>query len=115
MTLDVLCLGEALLDLVAPPGVSLAEARTLGFGPGGAAVNAALALGAQGLSVGLAAVLGKDALGRALGAKLEAAGVDTSLTTFGPERTGLVFVERTDAGRRVVGYRPAGEAAPPLP
>jgi sugar/nucleoside kinase (ribokinase family) len=118
-TLDVLCLGEALLDLYAPRGVSFADARALRLRPGGAAVNAALALARRGFSVGLAAVLGQDALGRALGAKLAAAGVDTSLATFGPERTGLVFVERTAAGRRVVGYRRtgagAGEAPPRLP
>jgi sugar/nucleoside kinase (ribokinase family) len=113
--LDVLCLGEALFDLLAPPGVSFAGARSLRLRPGGAAVNVALALAGGGLSVALAAVVGQDALGRALQVKVAATGVDTSRIVLGPDRTGLVFVERTEAGRRIVGYRQAGEAAPRLP
>jgi sugar/nucleoside kinase (ribokinase family) len=99
-------MGEALWDLLAPPGVGFAEAPSLRLQPGGAAVNVALALAKEQFQVGLAAAVGDDALGRALAARVAAGGVDTSTVRRVPERTGLVFVERAEQGRCVVAYRP---------
>jgi sugar/nucleoside kinase (ribokinase family) len=112
--LDVISAGEALWDLEAPRGSSFAAAPSLRFSPGGAAVNAAIALARLGLSVGLAAVVGDDALGAALLARVAARGIDVSLAEKGARRTGLVLVERGERGTRVVGYRREDESAPPL-
>jgi sugar/nucleoside kinase (ribokinase family) len=111
----VVCLGEALWDLPAPAGVPFASAASLALRPGGAAVNAALALARADLRVGLAAVMGDDALGRALAARVAEAGVDTGGVVFAPPRTGLVFAERAGEGMRIVAYRAADEPAARLP
>jgi sugar/nucleoside kinase (ribokinase family) len=103
--IDALCVGEALWDLCAPAGVTFERAESLGFRPGGAAVNVALALAEQGLRVGVAASVSADALGQALRARLAAAGVATTHVTTAPGRTGLVAIERVDGARRVVAYR----------
>ncbi len=108
--LDALCVGEATWDLCAPAGVTFELAESLGFRPGGAAVNVALALAAHGLRVGVAAAVSADALGQALRARLVAAGVATTHVTNAPGRTGLVVIERIAGARRIVGYR--GEDEP---
>ncbi|MEP7126931.1 MAG: PfkB family carbohydrate kinase [Byssovorax sp.] len=113
--LDALCVGEAMWDLCAPPGVSFDHAESLGFRPGGAAVNVALALAEQGLRVGVAAAVSADALGLSLRARLAAAGVVTTHVTIAPGRTGLVVIERVDGERRVVAYRCADEPETALP
>jgi sugar/nucleoside kinase (ribokinase family) len=110
--LDVLCVGEALWDLYAPAGVPFAEAPSLAFVPGGAAVNVALHLTRLGLRAGLAAVVGEDALGEALIARVAGLGVECSRVERAPPRTGLVFVERAGEARRIVGYRAKDERAP---
>jgi sugar/nucleoside kinase (ribokinase family) len=107
--LDALCVGEAMWDLCAPAGVTFDLAESLGFKPGGAAVNVALALAEQGLRVGVAAAVSADALGQALRARLAAAGVGTAHVTTAPGRTGLVVIERVSGARRIVAYRCADE------
>ena len=107
--LDALCVGEAMWDLCAPADVTFDLAESLGFRPGGAAVNVALALAEQGLRVGVAAAVSADALGQALRARLAAAGVATAHVTTAPGRTGLVVIERAFGGRRIVAYRCADE------
>src|SRR3954468_19473086 len=92
--LDALCVGEAMWDLSAPAGVTFDLAESLGFRPGGAAVNVALALAEHGLRVGVAAAISADALGQALRARLAAAGVATAHLTTAPGHTGLVVIER---------------------
>jgi 2-dehydro-3-deoxygluconokinase len=113
--LDALCVGEAMWDLCAPAGVSFDHAESLGFHPGGAAVNVALALAEQGLRVGVAASLSADALGQALRARLAATGVATAHLTTAPGRTSLVLIERMAGARRIVGYRSSDEPEAALP
>jgi sugar/nucleoside kinase (ribokinase family) len=116
-TLDVICAGEALWDLAPPDGTLLR------FRPGGGAVNAAVALARSGLRVGLAAALGDNAPGRALLAKVAAAGVDVGGVALIPARTGLIVLEDTGGARHMVAHRaedelpvsvPEGWAAPVL-
>ncbi|MFT3768055.1 MAG: PfkB family carbohydrate kinase [Minicystis sp.] len=114
MTLDVLCVGEALWDLHALGG-PFATAERLAMKPGGAAVNVALALARRRIRVGLAAVVGNEALGEALVARVGAAGVEVGLVQRALARTGVVFAERGDSGSRFVGYRAVDEPAPRLP
>ncbi len=111
----MLCMGEALWDLVAPRGKTFATATSLRFQPGGAAVNVALALAKRGWKAGLAATVGADALGEALVARVAARGVSTTLVERAPPRTGLAFLEQPGGLASVVGYRHADEAPPALP
>ena len=108
---DVICAGEALWALVAPVRISAARTR---FHSAGGAVNAAVALARSGLRVGLAAALDDDAFGRALLAKVNAAGVDIGGVAFAPRRSGLVFVA-TAGARRIVPYRTEDEPAVAVP
>lgn len=118
---DVICAGEARWDLAAR-GMLGHLATSLRFRPGGAALNVAVALARRGLRVGLAASLGDDSFGRALLARVSAAGVDTGGVSLSSAQSGLVLVQGMGAAARVVNYRqeeppiaiPAGWAAPVL-
>jgi 2-dehydro-3-deoxygluconokinase len=99
---DVVCAGEALWDLTVPRAFSPAQAAPMRFRAGGAAVNTALALAQKGLRVGLAAAIADDTLGRALCAKVAAAGVDVGGVALGRQSAGLVLVQSTGAARRIV-------------
>lgn len=107
---DVVCVGEALWNLTTAGAAFSARAATLRLGPGGGAVNAALALARRGLRVGLATALGDDSFGRALADRIAAAGVDVGGVTLAAPRTGLVFLQGSGAARQVVSYR--GEEQP---
>lgn len=108
--LDVVCAGEARWDLAAQ-GVLGPMATSLRFRPGGAAVSVALSLAARGVRVGLAASLGDDTFGRALLARVAAAGVDTAGVSLSSARSGLVLVQGMGAAARVVSYR---QEEPPI-
>jgi 2-dehydro-3-deoxygluconokinase len=108
-TFDVICAGEALWDLAAPGAASLR------FRPGGGAVNAAVALARSGLRVGLAAALGDDAPGRALLARVAAAGVDVEGVALVPARTGLVVLEDAGGTQHVVAHRAEDELPVSVP
>jgi sugar/nucleoside kinase (ribokinase family) len=97
---DVVCAGEALWAL--GPGHQVrgrAAPR-----PSGGAVNAALELVRRGLRVGLAAGVADDAAGRALVARVAAAGVDTRGVVLAPAGPSLVLVEPAGNAARVVPY-----------
>lgn len=113
--LDVLCLGEALWDVMTPVGVSFARAKSVGFRAGGAAVNVAMGVAGRGGRAGVCAVVGRDALGEALRERLAEAGVWAEGVSGALDRTGVLFAERGDGGSRFVGYRGAEEPAPGLP
>lgn len=118
---EVICAGEARWDLAAR-GVLGSAAEALRFRPGGAAVRVALALAARGVRVGLSASLGDDTAGRALLARVTAAGVDTAGVSLSPAQTGLLLVQGQGAAARVLTHRqgeapiavPPGWAAPVL-
>jgi len=94
----VLCLGEALVDLVCEqPVASLAEAPAFVPHFGGATANVAVAAAATGADVALAGGVGDDAWGGWLVAKLAAAGVDLSWFVQVPEATTPVAFVSTDA------------------
>ncbi len=108
---DVVCVGEALWDLTAPRAATSARAGVAPFRVGGAAVNTAVALAQRGLRVGLAAAIADDAAGRALCAKVAAAGVDVGGVALGSQRAGLVLLQSAGAAGRVVA-REAEEVLP---
>ncbi len=107
---DVLAIGEALIDLFAPDRVSLSAADQLTVAPGGAPANVAAGVARLGGRSAFLGVVGEDPFGRRLSATLEAAAVDVSglrFTDMAP--TTLAFVAKREAHRsEFVFYRNPG-------
>ena len=74
---NLVVLGEALIDLFAPPGVGLRDAKTLQAAPGGAPANVAVALARLGAEVGFIGKVGADDYGAFLIDLMTDEGVDT--------------------------------------
>lgn len=75
----IVCLGEALVDLICPdPVASPADATRFEVHPGGALANVAVAAARAGAPTALASACGADDRGRFLRGRLAAAGVDLS-------------------------------------
>jgi fructokinase len=74
----VVALGEVLVDLIAPSGVSLLDADNLGIREGGAPANVAVALARLGIPSQLRAVVGDDPFGERLVNRLRIEGVDVT-------------------------------------
>jgi len=110
MTLDVLCVGVATIDLIArvdvmPGGNDRVLSAPFVRAGGGPAATAAVTLARLGRSVGFCGVVGDDAAGVLARASLEQEGVDTSwlVTRSGvttPES--MVVVSGTDAHRAII-------------
>jgi fructokinase len=92
--LDVVCLGEILIDFVPSPALSpLGKARYLRIAPGGAPANVAVALRRLGLSSGFIGKAGDDPFGRFLRDVLTKQKLDLSLFELTAEAlTRLAFV-----------------------
>jgi 2-dehydro-3-deoxygluconokinase len=101
-TFDVICAGEALVNVAESAGF-LANGERLSFRPGGGAIDAAVALATQGLRVGLATVLADDTIGRGLLAKVSASGVDVAGVELARRSSGLVLVK--GGARQVLSFR----------
>ena len=97
----VVCLGEALIDRLGPPGVDPS-----GFFPGddhlgGAPANVACGLARLGTNVAFAGRLGHDANGAAFFKLFVERGVDTALLQWDVQRpTRIVLVRRSRDGER---------------
>jgi len=91
---QVICLGEALVDLIGTePGRGMRECGCFQLAPGGAVCNVAVGLARLGVKVGLITKLGMDPFGQFMLGFLKKQGVDTSLIKITPEHlTALVFV-----------------------
>jgi len=92
--LDVVCLGEILIDFVPSPALSpLGKARSLRIAPGGAPANVAVALRRLSLSSGFIGKAGDDPFGRFLRDVLTKQKLDLSLFELTAEaQTRLAFV-----------------------
>lgn len=76
---DIVCLGEALIDLVpTQSGVALEEAQTFVKAAGGAPANVAAGLGRLGVASAFVGMVGDDGFGRFLAETLASNGVDIS-------------------------------------
>ena len=122
---DVLCFGEALVDLLPAEGVVSAGARTgtagggIGFRgrlrdcerfevhSGGAPANVAVGLARLGVPTAFYGVVGDDEFGHLLSRKLRDEGVDARLRFAAEARTGLWFVALDEHGDRTF-FSPAG-------
>jgi fructokinase len=96
----VLCLGEALVDMVCErPVATLAEADAFVPSPGGGSANVAVVAARHGAPVALAGGAGDDAWGRWLRDRLEAERVDTRWFRLAEEeRTRLAFAAVDELG-----------------
>src|SRR5438874_10593997 len=96
----VLCLGEALVDLVAErQGTALPEVPRLSAHFGGVTANVAVFAARLGAPVALAGGAGDDVWGRWLLARLEREGVEGSLFTLRPGAESLLaFVSLDEDG-----------------
>ncbi len=91
LTFDVICAGEARLDVDDAAAISCAPPR-LRLRAGGGAIRAALGVAAQDVRVGLATVLEDDATCRALLADVGAHCVDVGGVQLAVRTTGLLLV-----------------------
>jgi fructokinase len=100
VSLDVVCLGELLIDFISKDGVKFKKAA------GGAPANVAVACSRLGLKLGFVGKVGDDMFGRFLKGVLEREGVDVSeLYLEKGEKTTLAFVSVDAAGERSFEFR----------
>ncbi len=92
MTGRIVCFGEILLRLAAPPGRMLLQTPTLDACTGGAEANVAVSLALLGHRAAMVSVLPDNPLGQAVLGSLRAHGVDTSAIRLCPGRMGLYFI-----------------------
>ena len=103
MALDpvVVCLGEALIDRLGPPGGDPAVDQPVDDRLGGAPANVACGLARLGTPVAFAGRLGQDAIGEAFLRLFAERGVETALLQRDVERPSrIVLVRRSPHGER---------------
>src|SRR5947209_13205393 len=96
--LDVLSVGEVLVDLIAPEAETLEDAAHFLRAAGGAPGNVAVAVARLGGRSAFAGAVGNDPFGAFLRATLEENSVDVSALRVVPERTTVAFVARNRGG-----------------
>ena len=116
----IVCLGEALVDLICERRVaSIADADAFVPHFGGALANVAVAASRAGAEVGLAGAAGEDEWGRWLHGRLEEEGVDLRFFELLPgEHTPIAFAtfdERGDASFQIYGDAVAAAVASVAP
>lgn len=99
---DVLCLGELLVDWVCTTmGAELNTAQVFTKAPGGAPANTAVGLARQGIGAGFLGRVSGDAFGLWLRSVLEENNVDSTGTITDPDaQTRMAYVVTTAAGDR---------------
>ena len=97
---DIICLGEALIDMVSDePGLGLVQSTQFGKAAGGAPTNVAAGVAILGGSSGLIAKVGQDHFGEFLRQTLWDCEVDLEHFTITPDyETQLAFVARDQQG-----------------
>lgn len=99
--IDVLCVGEALVDFLPTKRGKLEHVETFQRAVGGAPANVAVGLARLSARVGFVGVVGDDPFGRALVESLGQEGIDTSgIWLTRAARTGINFISLTEAGER---------------
>ncbi len=96
---EIICLGEALIDMVAYDVGPLAQASGFQKAPGGAPANVAACIGILGGDVGFIGKIGDDPWGQCLQETLSDCGVDVSpMVKTKEEFTRLAFVSFQEGG-----------------
>ncbi|TAE08219.1 MAG: carbohydrate kinase [Bacteroidetes bacterium] len=113
----ILCLGEALIDMICTDkGTSLTHGVNFLKKPGGAPTNVAAAIAALGGQVSVAAMVGTDPFGDHLQNVLEKFGVDTTYLLTSPAHfTTFAFVSLLENGERDFYFNRGADAAFGLP
>ena len=123
MTIDLLCVGAANLDVIAavdraPQPDQRVHARQIVHAGGGPAATAAVAAARQGITVGFCGRVGRDPQGEAIIEGLEVEGIDVSYMVRDREITSgssVIVVDLTDAGRMIcAGTAPAPDRIPAI-
>jgi len=107
----IVCFGEILLRVAAPPGRMLPQTPAPDACTGSAEANVAVALALLGHRTAMVSVLPDNALGRAALDSLRAHGVDTAGIRLAPGRMGLYFITPgAPMGPSAIIYDRAGSA-----
>src|SRR5512137_2156610 len=105
--IDLLCVGELLVDMIATEYGSFVECGEFQRYVGGSPANIALNAGKLGLSAAIAAAVGVDSLGDFLVRSLVGMGLDASLVQRREESTSLVLITRSREAPTPIFYRGA--------
>lgn len=97
MTKQVVTIGEALIDLIAPAGSDLVTGDSLAIRDGGAPANVAVGLARLGVPVQMRTVLGDDPFGERLHMRLGAERVDTSRVRIAADTPTTIALAWSDA------------------
>jgi fructokinase len=97
---DVVCFGEALVDLLPDRRGPLREAARFEVHSGGAPANVAVGLARLGLRTAFVGVVGEDEFGHLLAHKLRGEGIDARLRHTRDALTGVWFVALDEHGER---------------
>jgi 2-dehydro-3-deoxygluconokinase len=108
---ELVCVGEALMQLTAPPGERLATAATASLHTAGAEMNVAVAVSRLGHRSAFVSRLGADPFGARIITTLRQAGVDVSYVHVDPDRPTGVYFKDYDGERTDVYYYRSGSAA----
>lgn len=106
--LDILCMGEPLVEFVRAEHPEVGPHYLPGFG--GDTSNSAIAAARQGARVGYMTALGRDAFGNQVLGLWEGESIDAAAVRRKEAPTGIYFVDPHPSGRRFTYYR-AGSAA----
>jgi len=99
MSSPIICLGEILIDLIAPPGETLTTATSFAIREGGAPLNAAVSLARLGMPVRFVGAVGDDPFGNRLRALVDREGIDSvALRTIPGETTSIAYAWRDERG-----------------
>lgn len=96
--IDLVCVGEVLIDLVASDADVLGEAITFVRAAGGSPANVAMAASRLGASTAFVGAVGSDHFGAYLRHALVENGIDVSHLRSVPERTTLALVAKNQGG-----------------
>ncbi len=108
--LDVLCLGEALVDLLPDRRGRLRDCDAFAVHSGGAPANVAVGLARLGRRTGFTGVLGDDEFGRLLERRLSAEGIACDFRFTKEAPTGMWFIALDAAGNRSF-FTPTGASS----
>jgi 2-dehydro-3-deoxygluconokinase len=111
-SVELVCVGEALVQFSAPPGERLATAATASLHTAGAEMNVAVAVSRLGHRSAFVGRLGGDPFGTRILARLREADVDVSEVHVDPDRpTGVYFKDYDGEHTEVYYYRSRSAAA----
>ncbi|AFU68962.1 fructokinase, ribokinase_pfkB_like superfamily [Psychroflexus torquis ATCC 700755] len=106
--LDIICVGEALVDFIGHEIGSISKTTNYQRHLGGSPTNVSLNLAKLKLKVALVATLGKDGLGDYILEGLQASNIDVSNVSISVLKpTSVIFISKTDATPEFIPYREA--------